>query len=691
MRFETEKVTARHLARDAYLYVRQSTVRQVVENTESTERQYALRQRAVALGWPLDHVIVIDSDLGQSGASAADREGFQRLVSEVGLGRAGIVLGLEVSRLARNSSDWHRLLELCALTDTLILDEDGIYDPAQFNDRLLLGLKGTMSEAELHVLRARMRGGLLNKARRGELRYGLPVGLVYDADGHVALDPDKQVQESIRLLFQTFTRLGSAHATVKYFGEQKLLFPTRLSAGSRRGELAWGRLSLGRAVAALRNPRYAGAYVFGRGRYRKLPDGRIRREQLPPEQWHTLLRDAHPGYISWEEHQRIGRALRVSAKAHGLDYRERPPREGPALLAGRVLCGICGCRMVIHYHYARKDGNVIGTIPSYVCRGAGRDYADPFCQTVLGTPIDAAIGELLVNAVSPMAIDTALAVQREIQARIDDADRLRRRQVERAQYEADRARQRYMQVDPANRLVADSLEADWNEKLRALADAQDRYQQQRAADGASLSEEQRQRIVALASNFPALWRDPRTPHRERKRMLALLIEDITIIKKSELTLHVRYRGGATTTLTVPRPLTAWERRMTHPDARARIDALAKQHTDQEIATILNSEGFRTGAGAAFDVTSVKWVRYSNRVADLKARLRASGLLTTKEICARLGVSRTTIGRLRDEGSLKACICNGTGEWLYEPPPPGFVPIPKPRGDLKGRSTAQGAV
>ncbi|HBH03705.1 MAG TPA: hypothetical protein DDZ42_17585, partial [Candidatus Rokubacteria bacterium] len=358
----SQKVTASHLKRDAYLNIRQSTVRQVFENTESTQRQYGLRQRAVALGWPNDRVIVIDTDLGQSGASAADRAGFQQLVADVGLGRAGIVLGLEVSRLARNSTDWHRLLEICALTDTLILDEDGVYDPAHFNDRLLLGLKGTMSEAELHVLRARLRGGILNKARRGELHGHLPVGFVYTPDGRVALDPDTQVQESVRLLFQTFLRTGAAHATVKYFREERLLFPIRLTAGARKGELAWTPLGLGRAVHLLHNPWYAGAYAFGRHRWRKQPDGRTRRERVPREQWHALLRDAHPAYISWEEHERIEHQLPAGTKALGWERRQGPPREGPALLQGRVVCGLCGSRMQIRYR-PRRGGQLV---PDYV-------------------------------------------------------------------------------------------------------------------------------------------------------------------------------------------------------------------------------------------------------------------------------------------------------------------------------------
>jgi DNA invertase Pin-like site-specific DNA recombinase len=462
-----QKVTASHLKRSAYLYVRQSTMRQVFENTESTDRQYALRQRANALGWPSDRVVVIDSDLGQSGASAIDRAGFQRLVAEVGMGRGGIVLGLEVSRLARNSTDWHRLLEICALTDTLILDEDGLYDPAHFNDRLLLGLKGTMSEAELHMLRARLRGGILNKARRGELRCRLPVGLIYDARGCLVFDPDQQVQESVRLLFQTFARTGTLRGTIKYFRQQGLLFPNRVAAGPQKGQLAWVPLSLGRACSALHNPWYAGAYAFGRGRFRKRPDGRVRHERLPQDQWQVLIRDTHPGYISWQEYESNAQRLRASAKAIGFERNAGPPREGPALLQGRIVCGLCGSRMNVHYNIRR---NAI-MMTNYVCVGRGRLFGDPLCQSILGTGIDAAVGKLLVEAITPMALDLALAVQQEITARLDEADRLRRRQVERAQYEADCARHRYMQVDPAHRLVADSLEADWNAKLRALAEA----------------------------------------------------------------------------------------------------------------------------------------------------------------------------------------------------------------------------
>ena len=332
-----QKVNAGHLKRDAYLYIRQSTIHQVFQNTESTKRQYGLRQRAIALGWPTERVVVIDSDLGQSGASATDREGFQRLVAEVGMGRAGIVLGLEVSRLARNNCDWHRLLEICALTDTLILDEDGLYDPSLFNDRLLLGLKGTMSEAELHVLRARLQGGIRNKASRGELIMPLPVGLVYDQKGGVILDPDRQVRKTIHAFFQAYERTGSACGVVRFFREQGLLFPRRLRRGSKKGQLLWGSLLHSRALQILHNPRYAGAFVFGRSRTLKKPNGRETYQKLPQEQWHTLLPSTHPGYITWEQYQQNQRRLHECAQAHGRDRRKSPPGQGGALLQGMVM------------------------------------------------------------------------------------------------------------------------------------------------------------------------------------------------------------------------------------------------------------------------------------------------------------------------------------------------------------------
>lgn len=684
------KVTARHLSRDAYLYVRQSTLRQVMENTESTERQYALRKRAVALGWPIDRVLVIDNDLGRSGASAVERTGFQRLVADVGMGRAGIVLGLEVSRLARNSTDWHRLLEICALTDTLILDEDGIYDPAHFNDRLLLGLKGTMSEAELHMLRARMRGGLLNKARRGELHCKLPVGFVYDGQGRVVLDPDKQVQQSVHLLFATFSRTGAAHATIKHFRKQGLLFPARVASGPRKGELIFGALSLGRVSSILHNPWYAGAYVFGRTRSRKHPDGTVRCQRLPASEWLVVIQDAHPAYITWQEHLRIQQLLKTSAKSLPFDRSQSAPREGPALLQGRALCGLCGSRM--HVRYGNRRGQSIG---NYVCYGRGQLFGDALCQSIVGTEIDMAVSTLLSKTLTPMALELSLAVQREITNRLDEADRLRHRQVERAQYEADCARQRYMLVDPTNRLVADSLEADWNAKLRALGDMSDQYERQRVADLRVVDAEQRSRILALATNFPAVWNDPNTPQRERKRMLALLIDDVTLIKQREVTAAIRFRAGATTTLTLPRPRLPFEQRATNPEVRSLIDQLLGDYTDASVAHILNERGLRTGAGEDFDGVSVQWVRSTAGFKSLKERLLEAGMQTARQLGQTLGVSRNTLRRWHLDGRIQGRICNDHGQWLYWPPnsnpPPHITQANNGRNTPVVSSLVKGAV
>jgi len=415
----------------------------VIENTESTLRQYDLRQRAVALGWPIERVIVSDSDLGQSAATAADREGFQKLVTEVSLEKAGIVLGLEVSRLARNSTDWHRLLEICALTDTLILDEDGLYDPRHFNDRLLLGLKGAMSEAELHVIRARLQGGILNKARRGELECPLPVGFIYNSEGRPILDPDKQVQESLRFFFDAFRRTGSACAVVKAFRQKSLLFPQRLKKGPNKGDLLWGELIHSRALYILHNPRYAGAFIYGRNRTRVRPDGRVAYTKVPREQW-TLFQDVHPGYVSWGQYEENLQRLRDNAYANGQDRRKSPPREGPALLQGLAVCGVCGSRMTVRYH-ARQTK----IVPEYACQRDGADHIISVCQHVFGEHLDHAIGQLLIDTVTPLALEVTLTVQQEMQARLDEVDRLRQKQVELARYEADLAQcQRRREMTP---------------------------------------------------------------------------------------------------------------------------------------------------------------------------------------------------------------------------------------------------
>ena len=568
---ESRKVQSHHLERDAYLYIRQSSMKQVIENIESTKRQYALRGRATALGWVEERIVVIDSDQGESGASAAWRDGFRRLVTDVGLGRAGIVMGLEVSRLARNNADWHRLLEICALANTLILDEDGVYDPTNFNDRLLLGLKGAMSEAELHVLKARLRGGILNKVRRGEYRCVLPTGLIYNESGAV-LDPDAQVRETIAHFFETFARVGSAHQTVKAFRAEGLRFPCRLRAPAVGA--IFRPLTASTAMRTLRNPRYAGAYAYGQRVYGRTVDGKKTLRKRACNEWLACIPNAHPGYITWDRYQENLRLL--ASNGHGYDVaRASPPREGVALLQGRAVCGRCGQHMRVRYREAR------GKLESwYVCDRATDSRAEPNCQSLAGSPIDEAVGLLVAGKMTPVAVELALEIRREVEARHNEADQLRYRAIERAQVDADLAQRRFMMVDPTNRLVADTLESDWNEKLRALAKARDERERAQVEDRMATDGAIRDRLVAMTTDFMQLWSDPSTPNRERKRMLAYLIEDATLVKQPDdgtTKIHVRFRGGQTATLTTVNPKASWEKVKTPTDIVELVDQLLDHH------------------------------------------------------------------------------------------------------------------
>lgn len=656
------KVTADHLKRDAYLYVRQSTLRQVAEHGESTQRQYALRDRAIAAGWAAEQIRIIDRDLGKSGSSAVTRDGFQQLVSEVALGKAGIVMGLEVSRLARNSADWHRLIELCALTATLILDEDGIYDPAEFNDRLLLGLKGTMSEAELHILKARMRGGQLNKARRGELAMHPPVGLIRRADGTIGLDPDAEVQNAIRLVFETFERTGSAIRTVRFFKEQGLLFPRRLRTGPDKGELLWAPPQHARILQVLHNPRYAGAFVYGRTRTRHLPDGGSSVIKVARAEWQFVMPGMHQGYIDWERFELNQQRLSDNARAFSGERRSGPPREGPALLQGRVLCGLCGERMGVRY--SSENGR---TVPVYVCQETAVRRAGKTCQTVPGKVVDPALAALLVEMMTPMTLAVSLEVQRELETRAAETDTLRRRHVERLRYEAELARRRYMKVDPDNRLVADTLEAEWNEKLRLHAEAATDYERRSREQAAALDAETRRRVLNLAEQLPRIWNDPRVDSRERKRIVRLLIEDVTLIKSQVITAHVRLSGGATRTLILERPLPIAQIRKFQPELVAEVDRLLDFHCDREIAEILNKKGWHTWEAKPFNLKKVAWIRHAYKLSSRYDRLRRRGLLTTHEVAARFGVSETAVHDWGRQGLITKCPTDSLNRGLWEIP------------------------
>lgn len=667
---ESGKVRPEHLCRQAYLYVRQSSIRQVQENRESTARQYQLQRRAQVLGWPPKQIVVIDEDLGLSAATTTDRDGFQRLVADVGLGRVGLVMGLEVSRLARSSSDWHRLLEICALADTLILDEDGLYDPAHFNDRLLLGLKGAMSEAELHVLRARLIGGQLNKARRGELWIRPPIGYVHDGKQGLVFDPDRQVQAAVRMLFEAFRDAGSAEQVVRHFQRQGLHWPRRLS-GSRNGELIWIELMHSRVLNILHNPRYAGAYVYGRSRQRKRGE-HVHFRRLPREQWKVFLPDTHPAYISWAEFEQNQARLLANANGYGPDRRKSPPREGTALLQGLVICGICGLRMTVRY-----ESSAGHPAPVYYCQRRGIETAQPICQRVPGSVLDEAVARELLEAMTPTTLDVALEVFEELRRRGAEIDRLRRAQIERARDEAELARRQYLLVRPENRLVADALEGQWNQKLAELSRLEEEYARSREGKNAPLSEVDRERILGLARDLPRVWKDPRTSARDRKRMVRLLVEDVTLKRDAEtIQAAVRWKGGATTLLEHRVPPLVADRVRTPAEIVEQVRALARDQTDREIAQSLNARGLRSGRGNRFNSRIVKVIRYAYGIESLQDHLLKQGWHTLKQVAAQLGVHYQTVKSFAIEGVLEARRVNDRDDILLAPIT-GALPMPWP--------------
>jgi len=665
---QSGKVTAEHLRRGAYLYVRQSSLKQVVNNTESTFRQYDLRGRAVALGWTEEQITVIDTDQGRSGASAADRDGFQRLVAEVSMGRAGIVLGLEVSRLARNNTDWHRLLEICALNRTLILDEDGLYDPGSFNDRLLLGLKGSMSEAELHLLGARLRGGQLSKARRGELKQQLPIGYRYDGADHPVFDPDSQVRAAVEKVFALFAQTGSARAVLLAFNRDGLLFPALIRKGLRKGELVWEPLKHWRVLSLLHNPFFAGAFCYGRRRTIHRPDGKLGFELLPRERWDTLIEDHHPAYISiaqWEANQaQLGR----NAQSRGEDRKAGPVREGPALLQGLVICGRCGRRMTVGYRQQRGQ-----MMPDYRCMATAIQEGSRVCQRIPGANLDQAVATLLLGQLTPLAVEAALAVTDQIAAREAESDRLRAAHVQRAEHRADLARRRYLAVDPDNRLVADTLEADWNAALREARTAKQDYDKADTA-AAPVKAAVRQRLAALTADVTALWHNPATPMRERKRIARLLIQDVTLDKAEQLTAHVRLSGGTTHTLILDKQLGGGKLWQTRPETVALIDELLNTPTHRQIAAILNERGVTSGKSLPFNELMVCGVRDFYHLTDRYTRLRAQGLLTFDEYAAAVGIHPQTVKIWRRNGLIEGVAYNDKNGYLFAPPGPNAPKI-----------------
>ena len=530
-------------------------------------------------------------------------------------------------------------------------------------------MKGQLSEAELHFIKARLRGGQLSKARRGELIMPLPVGLVYDAAHHVTLDPDTAVRGAVTHLFATFEATGSATACVKAFRAAGLLFPWRHLKGPRKGEVGWQPLAHHTVLRILHNPRYAGCFTYGRHACHHPPGGTQTRRPLPRSEWISFIPGAHPGYITPDQYDANLAKLAANATAHGQDRRSGPPREGAALLQGIIICGKCGMRMTIRYHH-RRDRDV----PTYMCQRDGIENARPVCAAIPGEALDNAIGALLIGTLTPLTAEAALQVSAELEHRAAEADALRAAHVERAQYLADLARRRYLTVDPANRLVADTLEADWNTALRALNDAQDAYDKARQQHTGQLTDAQKARIQQLVTDLPAIWNDPATPQRERKRIARLLLTDVTITRTSDLiTAHVRLAGGQDHTITVPAPLPAGDQRRTPAEVVSAIDTLLDQHTSGEIAGILNQRSMASGTGEPFHRLIIDHIIRAYRLRSRRQRLRDTGMLTLAETAAAHGVHNHTIKAWRRAGIVTGTRYNDKGEFLYHPPDPGNPP------------------
>jgi len=656
-----QKLKATHLERSAYLYIRQSTLRQVYENTESTKRQYALKQKVLALGWPGDLIITIDSDLGRSGTSTEHRQGFKKLVSEVGMGHAGLVASLEVSRLCRNSSDWARLLEICALTDTLIMDEDGIYDVNDFNDRLLLGLKGTMSEAEMHFLYSRMRGGTISKARRGELKWVLPIGYVYNGDDKIVMDPDIAIQNAVNVFFLTFKRTGSAGATVKEFNRKGLKMPIRFRTGIRKGELAWKPLTHSRTLRFIHNPLYAGIYCYGRQQIKKTVNGK-KSVKMPVKDWHAYMTGSHPAYITGDQLEENIKKLKDNAYAHGEDRRKSPPREGPALLQGIIVCGRCGKRMTVRYRQ-----NCAKLVPVYVCQRDRIENGAKVCQTVSGEKVDGQISKLLIEMINPLAIKAAIKVQNELGARKLEADKFYSQQVEKAQYEMELAKKRYMLVDPHNRLVATELEASWNQKLRHLEEMQQKLEKKKEKDLEQARQATRKDIIKIASDFPKIWNNSNVSFREKKRMIRLLIEDVTVKNDDKkVVANIRFRAATSKTLIIDRKLSMCEIRKVKKEIIAKVDELTENHIPSEVADILNRQGCRLWDGSMFSFKSVRYIIRTYGLRSRYTRLREKGYLSLPEKMAETDSTKEEIMQMRNEEKIISYRATERNEYLYEP-------------------------
>jgi len=660
----SSKIADRHLSRQACIYIRQSTMGQVRFHQESTERQYALREKALQLGWSESLIRTLDRDLGKTGTEMARREDFKTLVADVSMGQVGAVFALEVSRLARSNLDWHRLLELCALTTTLVIDEDGCYDPADFNDGLLLGLKGTMAQAELHFLHARLQGGKLNKAKKGELRFPLPVGFCYDEQSRIVLDPDDEVRGAVGLVFRLFRETGTAFAVMQRFAEGALRFPKRSYGGAWDGKIIWGRLTHSRVLGILKNPSYAGMYVFGRYQYRReiSPEGgvhkRMRAVAMPD--WRVNLKEHHEGYITVEEFFKNRDRLEKN-RTNGEDMvLPGPAREGLALLQGLLLCGRCGRALTVRYL-----GNG-GIYPCYQCNRLRRDgLASKDCMSFRCDLLDVVITEEVLKALRPAELEIALAALQELESRDQTILRQWQMRLERAEYEAALAERRYQEVDPSQRLVAGTLERRWNDSLLQLEELKKQASEFLRQEARVATAEQKAKVLALAKDLPRVWHAPTTQAKDRKRMLRLLIKDITVEKPSgqkQLLVHTRWQGGACTDISVQLPPNRADR-VRYPAAVVdRVRDLAPTLPDTEIADYLNREGHVSALGKRLTVSMIQWIRYRYQIP--KAVLVRAEELTVQQVADRFGVSTNVVYYWVDRGFIQARRLNaGSPYWI----------------------------
>ena len=683
---ERSKLSASHLRRQAFVYLRQSSQAQLERNVESTARQYALVARAVELGFAREQVVVIDEDLGISGSGLSERSGFARLTAEVALGHAGLVLGLEVSRLARNNVDWYRLLDLCGVTDTVIGDSDGLYHPGSFNDRLLLGLKGTMSEAELHVLRARLEGGIRNKAARGELRKALPVGLQWgEEEGEILFDGDEAVRGVIQTIFDRFAELGSVRQVWLWMRREAVQFPMRRFT---HGEVQWAVPTYHQVHSVLESPVYAGAYAFGKTRRERYVDEhghtRQRMRRLPRSEWQVLIWDHHPGFIdkaTFEANrERIGRNTRPRAHESG-----GAVREGAALLQGLAVCGRCGRKLMVHYQGRRGHRS-----PAYHCPSSqlaeGRGL---WCLRVGGTQIDQAVAGALLAALTPAGVKAALVAAESLEADHDAALSQWRLQVERAQYQADRAERRYRQVEPEHRLVARGLERDWENALTALSAAQAELELREHQRPRTLTPAERSQLLALGADLGRVWAAPTTTDRDRKQLLRTLIEEVildVIREQRRATVTLRWRGGAITELVVPLPRHQPSIR-TDEDTIELLKRLAVHYDDATIAGILNRQGRRSARGERFTAIIVGGLRrYRNIPAHKPPADPPDGeLLPIRRAADVLGVAPSTLHRMLSDGFIAGEQDTPGAPWrirvndqlrglFVEDAPAGYVPI-----------------